>query len=235
MKQSDLKKSKQPEAVPKLTRRRSESDKQEFREHLIALSRKILKERGADAVTVRSVALEAGISPMAMYRYFPGKTALVSYVIDDVLVSAWNYCNEQVVRHRAPYTRLATWMDSYVDFWLAHPDYFRLVFLQPSLNPTAELEASFWVHAKAPPLMRTSLHGLLFACWAQDGATVTDVNTVNDQITVSHIGLLHYLFVRKDSPMVDVARIRHFATKNIVEMVRNAPVWTQEKVKKSKA
>lgn len=235
MKPAHLKKSKTPEDVPRLTRRRSESDKQEFKEQLIALSRKILKERGADAVTVRSVALEAGISPMAMYRYFPGKTALVSYVMDDVLVSALNYCNEQVVRHRAPYARLGAWLSSYVDFWLAHPDYFRLVFLQPALNPTAEIETSFWVHAKAPPLMRASLHGLLYACWGQDGATVTDISAVNDQIAVSHIGLLHYLFARQNSPMVDVPRIRHFATHNMIEMVRNAPVWTQDKAKKAKS
>ncbi len=83
--------------------------------------------------------------------------------------------------------------------------------MQPALHPTAEIESSFWVHAKAPPLMRASLHGLSAAMWAQDGATVTDINTVNDQITVSHIGVLHYLFVR------------------------NAPVWTQDKVKKTKS
>jgi len=232
MKQSNPKDSKKPEPVIKLTRRRSESDKQEFKEQLIALSRKILSERGADAVTVRSVALEAGISPMAMYRYFPGKTALVSYVMDDVLVSAMKYCNEQVARHRAPYTKLGAWLSSYVDFWLERPDYFRLVFLQPAMNPTAQIETSFWTHAKAPSLMKASLHGLLYACWNLDRVTVTDIAAVTDQIAIGHIGLLHYLIARANSPMVDVQQIRHFANRNMLEMVRNAHVWTKDKVKK---
>jgi AcrR family transcriptional regulator len=44
-----------------------------------------LAVRGFDAVTIRAVAAEIDASPMALYRYFPTKDALVGALLDRVL------------------------------------------------------------------------------------------------------------------------------------------------------
>ena len=51
----------------------SESDVADFRERLCDVAEKLFAEKGPDAVTMRQLASELGVSPMTPYRYFADK------------------------------------------------------------------------------------------------------------------------------------------------------------------
>src|SRR5471030_1678940 len=58
----------------------SETDVADFRDRLCEAAEKLFAEKGPDAVTMRQLAAELGVSPMTPYRYFRDK--------DDILAAA---------------------------------------------------------------------------------------------------------------------------------------------------
>ena len=225
----------EPNPVTKQTRRRSASDKNEFKEQLIDIAREILATQGADAVTLRSIADAARISPMAIYRYFPSKGALASHLRDYILFLAHAECVLATDKHRAPYAKLTAHTEAYLDYWLTHLDHFRFVFLRPGIESDADQKRAFWAHAQAPAAMWAHMEGVLQACWKQDKVTVEDSKAVILQIIAVQAGLLHYLIVTGNSPLANTATMRAHSVQQILDLARRAPEWTRAKLPVRKA
>lgn len=58
----------------------SESDVADFRDRLCDVAEKLFAEKGPDAVTMRQLASELGVSPMTPYRYFADKEDILAAV-----------------------------------------------------------------------------------------------------------------------------------------------------------
>ena len=95
-----------------------------------AAARKLLDKEGAEAVTMRRVAQKVGITPMAIYRHFPDRAALLNALADEGFreLSAW--LAEQRLTGDVE-RRLYKMGDLYVDYALKHPRLFELMFLRP--------------------------------------------------------------------------------------------------------
>ncbi|WP_168224764.1 TetR/AcrR family transcriptional regulator [Rhodoferax aquaticus] len=219
-----------PQPVVKQTRRRSANDKNEFKEELIEIAKGILTRDGADAVTLRGISDAAGISPMAIYRYFPSKGILASHLRDYILLACHTGCVELAQRHRSPYAKIAAYVEAYLDYWIAHQDHFRFVYLEPGLEPDSEMKRTFWSHARAPEAMWTYMSELLHACWKLDKAEVQDTEAVMLQMAALQTGLLHYSIVNGNSPLAKIATMRAHSVLQVVDLVRRAPVWTKVKL-----
>jgi AcrR family transcriptional regulator len=92
-------------------------------ERVLREAHKIFDREGADAVSMRRVADAVGITPMAIYRHFPNREALLKKVSDDsfnALASEW----EVRSRHPDITQRLAALLEPYLDYALAHPHLF---------------------------------------------------------------------------------------------------------------
>lgn len=112
-------------------RRRPAADR---RAEVVAAARRLMARRGAAAVSMRAVAAAAGVSPAALYLYFPDKTLLMAAVVDAVfeeLLAAFRAAVTAAAASPDPFARLAALMDAYVAWGLAHPDEYRLVFMTP--------------------------------------------------------------------------------------------------------
>ncbi len=114
----------------------SDTDVADFRERLCEAAERLFAERGPDAVTMRQLAAELGVSPMTPYRYFQDKDDILAAV----RTNAFTRFAEKLEAARDGATgapaKGAAVGEAYVAFALEHPHSYKLMF---DLNqPNAE-------------------------------------------------------------------------------------------------
>ena len=139
----------------------------------------ILEGEGPQAVTVRRVAKEVGITPMAIYHHFPSRQALLDAVVDSEFAQLADFFDRSN-RSASFEATIIHSMDGYIDYALAHPRIFDYVFSMPrpgarrfpkdfrarrspTLNPTADLVSS-WM--KSGKLRRDDVWEIALELWA---------------------------------------------------------------------
>jgi AcrR family transcriptional regulator len=99
-------------------------------EKILRAAHKLFDREGADAVTMRRVAESVGITPMAIYRHFANREALLKRLSDDSFDAAardWHaHAQDPDVRKR-----LLVLLEPYLDYALAHPHLFDHAFSIP--------------------------------------------------------------------------------------------------------
>jgi AcrR family transcriptional regulator len=128
---------------------------------ILSAARRLLSKHGSDSITMRRVAHAVGITPMAIYRHFPDRDALLNSLANEGfadLTSRLSRNNRDGTRPRAARSaaplaapepegrrrasprnraknnlesRLAHLADIYLDHALARPRLFELMFLKP--------------------------------------------------------------------------------------------------------
>lgn len=92
-------------------------------EKILRAAHKLFDREGADAVSMRRVAEAVGITPMAIYRHFPNRDALLKKLSDD----SFNAVAQDWETHaRIPdvLKRLMALLEPYLDYALEHPHLF---------------------------------------------------------------------------------------------------------------
>ena len=126
-------------------------------ERIAAAARKVLDAEGVDAVTMRRVAAAVGITAMAVYRHYADRDGLLNALADAGFAELAGQL-EKVRLKGDVTTRMRKVLDVNLDFALATPRLFELMFLRnrrgarqfprdfvagksPTANPFAELVA----------------------------------------------------------------------------------------------
>jgi len=117
----------------------------EFRERLIDAAERLFAAHGLDAVTMRQLAGELGVSPMTPYRYFADKGAILAAV----RARAFRRHAEALEAARAGegpggLERSSSVSRAYVRFAVDHPEAYKLMFdvEQPNASDYPELVAA---------------------------------------------------------------------------------------------
>jgi len=97
---------------------------------ILAAARGILDEDGAEALTLRGVAEVVGLTPMAIYRHFPSRAALLNAVAEAGFEELAADLKGRRVTGGAP-QRLAKMGSLFLEHALANPRLFDLMFLRP--------------------------------------------------------------------------------------------------------
>ncbi|RDZ27738.1 TetR/AcrR family transcriptional regulator [Lysobacter silvisoli] len=92
-------------------------------DRILRAARSLFERDGADAVSIRRVAESVGLTPMALYRHFPNREALLQRISDDSfqeIAHHWSARKEggDVI------ARLLAIQRIYLDYALAHPHLF---------------------------------------------------------------------------------------------------------------
>jgi AcrR family transcriptional regulator len=100
------------------------------KDRILRAARAVLERDGIDGLSVRKVAQRAELSPMALYRHFADKDALLNALMEDGL-AAW----EKIVRGiraQDPLDWLAALGEAFLDFALTQPHRFDAAFFLPA-------------------------------------------------------------------------------------------------------
>jgi AcrR family transcriptional regulator len=93
-------------------------------------ARRLLDKEGAEAVTMRRVAVAVGITPMAIYRHYPNRAALLNALADDGFAElAARLAGKRFSGDIQE--RLIKLAEVYLDHALQNPRLFELMFLKP--------------------------------------------------------------------------------------------------------
>jgi AcrR family transcriptional regulator len=127
-----------------MPRNLSEDEVSVFRERLCEVAARLFAERGPDAVPMRQLATELGVSPMTPYRYFRDK--------DDILAAVrtrgFNRFAEALEKARDSVSEPAAVgeavCNAYLDFAVANPHIYKLIFdvNQPTRHEYPDLMAA---------------------------------------------------------------------------------------------
>jgi AcrR family transcriptional regulator len=100
------------------------------RERILAAARKAFERHGLEGLSLREVAAKVGITPMAIYRHFASKEALVDALVLDAL-DEWSSL-VAALPAAAGVARIEQISEAFLDFALREPRRFEAAFLLPS-------------------------------------------------------------------------------------------------------
>ena len=100
------------------------------RQRILGAARRLFEAGGVDAVSIRQVAAKVGITPMAIYRHYPDRDALIDAIVLDAL-DRWRD-RVAALTHDDPLAWLTAAGDAFLDFALEEPRRFEAAFLVSS-------------------------------------------------------------------------------------------------------
>ncbi len=100
------------------------------RQRVFDAARDLFDREGIEGLSMRKIAATVGLTPMALYRHFADKDALIGALTEDGLL-AWDRRLAQV-QADAPLDLLRGSMDAFIDFALQEPRRFEAAFILSS-------------------------------------------------------------------------------------------------------
>ncbi len=121
-------------------RERRQRNREEMRAGILALAREIMREQGVAALSLNEIARRVGITPPALYTYFPSKMAIYD-ALYRTGIRLFREAEEELRRTTGPdWERIHSWFAQRLALAEEHPDLYHLVFDAPipGFVPTPE-------------------------------------------------------------------------------------------------
>lgn len=106
---------------------------QRTRAAILAAAREIIKESGADKLSIRGIAKRIDYSPAGLYEYFAGKEAIIEALCERGEAQLTAYLR-RVPADMAIEARWPAMLQAYVDFARENPEFFTLMFMTLSVG-----------------------------------------------------------------------------------------------------
>jgi len=113
---------------------RSANQIEDTRAKIAAHALKLFQTEGYASVSIRRLAKEAGCAPMTIYAHFEGKIDILQHLWSDVLQTVFKQIRSDIKAGKTASERLIIASQSFVKYWLIHPEHFRLVFMSGDIN-----------------------------------------------------------------------------------------------------
>lgn len=94
---------------------------------LLRAGEEIFSGRPVQDVTVEEIAERAGVAIGSLYNHFGSKAGLHAAVVERALQADRSYMDRAYTAGRTPIGQLYAAADEYLNFYLDHPDYFRML------------------------------------------------------------------------------------------------------------
>jgi AcrR family transcriptional regulator len=189
---------------------RSETDISKYRSKIADHALAIYRAEGFGAVSMRRLAKEVGCAPMTIYAHFEGKTDILRYLWADVLAEMSDEIQKQLKPIVSSVERLQTAAQTFVSYWIDHPDHFRLVFMS---NDVTRSDVSTFVMDD-----KTLVHFKMFSDLVQDALPEdSDVKLKTDTLISGMIGIALCANTIRDYPWADASKMTDRLLANLTE------------------
>ena len=101
----------------------------ERRGEILAAATRIFLQEGVAGATMRRIAAEVGVSPTALYVYFPDKEAILEAIAQAWFIELLGVLEASQAGQGNAVDAMRAGLRAYVEFGLARPDSYRLTFL----------------------------------------------------------------------------------------------------------
>lgn len=119
------------------SRVRRDREREDTRQRILDIAREMFVRRGYDATTMRAIADQMDYTATALYHHFPSKDdLLMELCLCDFRTLAGSFARIGGISD--PIERIRSTAEVYVDFALAHPMQYQLMFLTP--HPVLEMK-----------------------------------------------------------------------------------------------
>lgn len=98
------------------------------RGEILEAAKRLFLEEGVEHATVRRIAAAVGVSPTALYVYFPDKNAILQAIADSMFTEFLAVYAKSQQPEDTPLERLRAGLHAYIGLGLARPDEYRLTF-----------------------------------------------------------------------------------------------------------
>jgi AcrR family transcriptional regulator len=97
-------------------------------------ARSLFMAEGYAAVSMRRIAAGIGCAPMSLYTYYPAKIDILRHLWAEVFDRLFCELFQIADRKLEPLEELLTVSRHYVQYWLEHPEHYRMVFMSEGVS-----------------------------------------------------------------------------------------------------
>jgi TetR/AcrR family transcriptional regulator len=94
---------------------------------LLRAAEEVFAAQGVEVTTVEEIAARAGVAVGSIYNHFGSKSGLHAAVVERALGVDRNYMDRAYTADRTPLEQLYAAANEYLAFYLAYPEYFRML------------------------------------------------------------------------------------------------------------
>lgn len=133
-------------------RARTDEQKKDVRENLIAVGRHLFAVEDPSTVSLRKIAAKTGYSPGTVYKYFRDQHALFIAIREQDMSRVVDNLEKIAQRAADPEERLRTVFVAAVRHWLKYPDEFRVLF---AIRPEQSIKTGRPLFGKSAVVLRS--------------------------------------------------------------------------------
>ncbi|MBS1598909.1 MAG: TetR/AcrR family transcriptional regulator [Bacteroidetes bacterium] len=128
---------------------RKEKQKLEIKKMILDASIKLFVEEGFENVTIRKIADLIEYSPTTVYLYFKDKNEIF-YNLHELGFQKLAERNQNLAEIANPITRLHKMGENYIDFGMANPEFYDVMFIQRApMQVLSEMTECDWTHGES--------------------------------------------------------------------------------------
>jgi AcrR family transcriptional regulator len=176
----------QPRPREQLRRARNEL----YRQHVLDAAERVFAEAGFEAARLQEISEGAGLSMGTIYALFPSKEEIYLALIEERGSRILQLVRDLVAGGHEPRKLLATLIATYVDFFVAHPDFLRMHLragtawiLSPA--PESDKRVQLWkeIHTLQAEIFRRGVEAGVFI--NEDPAFLARMFSAMDQVLLA--------------------------------------------------
>ncbi|NOR64297.1 MAG: TetR family transcriptional regulator [Rhodobacteraceae bacterium] len=115
---------------------RTEQQISEMRAKISACALQLFQEEGFEAISMRRLAKEAGLTPMTLYKYFDSKVDILRSLWAEIFGELCVELEKIAAQEPDPRARIHAVSLRYVTYWQGNPEHYFMVFMSKGISQT---------------------------------------------------------------------------------------------------